>query len=289
MTQYLPYIKLWVEFASTKFDCLLPPPREVVEFLCYLHTERYTYSQICMARSAVSSVTSAGSAVTMGNHPLIKRFMKGLFEAEPHFPRYALVWDVSLLLRYLRMLDEPGNLPLGLLGKKLAAMICILAGGQRCQTIHAVNVLDIKIANDTCYIPFYTKLKQTRKGHHLAPLQFRVYHDTKLCVIANLTEYLKRTATLRVDKALFISYQKPYRRVSKDTISRWVKYMMINAGIDPNFVTHSSRSATSSYANFKGVTMKQICDACGWSTAKTFATHYKKDIIRTTIGEAILN
>ena len=261
---------------------------EVVEFLNYLQTKNYTYNQICMARSAVSSVTSAGSSITIGNDPLVKRFMKGLFETQPQFPKYNFTWDVSQLLRHLRMLDEPRNLPLALLGKKLATMLCILAGGQRCQTIHAINVLDIRIVNEVCYIPFYTKLKHTRKGHHLAPLEFKVYRDPKLCVVTNLTEYLKKTKPLRVDGALFISYQKPHRRVSKDTVSRWVKQMMCNAGIDPNFVTHSSRSAASSLAQLKGVALADICRACGWSSAKTFAAHYKKTVMRTNVAEALL-
>ena len=215
--------------------------------------------------------------------------MKGLFEMKPQFPKYNLVWDVSQLLRYFRMLDDPENLPLSILGKKLAIMLCILAGGQRCQTIHAINVLDIKVLNGTCYIPFYVKLKHTRRGHHLAPLEFKVYNkDPKLCVLTNLTEYLKKTNSVRADGALFISYQKPHRRVSKDTISRWVKHMMCNAGIDPNFVTHSSRSAASSFAHLKGVSLKDICNACGWSSAKTFAAHYQKLVVKKNMAEALL-
>ena len=289
LLQYRPYIGLWVAFASSRCDFLSPPAKEVVEFLCDLHIKKYTYNQICMARSAVSSVVSPGSSLSIGNHPLVKRYMKGLFELEPQFPKYSLVWDLSILLRYMRMLDDPANLPLGLLGKKLAIMICILAGGQRCQTIHAINVPDIRIVNGTCYIPFYTKLKQTKRGRHLAPLEFKVYGNPKLCVITNLTEYLKKTQAVRTDGALFISYQKPHRRVSKDTISRWVKEMMVSAGINTEFVTHSSRSAASSYADLKGVSLKDICRACGWSSARTFATHYRKEVVEeTNMAEALL-
>ena len=289
MIQYRPYINLWIQFASDRCNFLKPPAKEVVEFLCDLHIKGFTYYQICMARSAVSSVVSVSSVVTIGKHPLVKRFMKGLFELDPKFPRYKFVWDVSLLFRYMRMLDDPKNLSLELLGKKLAALICILAGGQRCQTVHAINTLHIKISGNICFIPFYTTLKQTRIGHHLAPLKFKVYNkEPKLCVITNLTEYLRKTLHKRTDAALFISYQKPHKAVSKDTISRWVKEMMTNAGIHPNFVSHSSRSAASSYAKTKGVSLRDICDACGWSNEKTFATHYQKDILGHTMAEAML-
>ena len=63
---------------------------------------------------------------------------------------------------------------------------------------------------------------------------------------------------------------------------------MTNAGIHPNFVSHSSRSAASSYAKTKGVSLRDICDACGWSNEKTFATHYQKDILGHTMAEAML-
>ena len=289
MLQYRPYIGLWMDFAAARCDPLSPPAAQVVEFLCSLHNKGYSYGQVCMARSAVSSVTSAGSDFSMGKNPLVKRYMKGLFELEPHFPKYRYVWDVSILLRYMRMLDDPENLPLKTLGKKLAIMISLLAGGQRCQTIHAINVLDIKIVNGTCYIPLYTNLKQTKKGRHLAPLEFRVYRDPKLCVITNLTQYLSKTRAVRTDGALFISYQKPHKRVSKDTISRWVKDMMISAGIKSNFVSHSTRSAASSYAELKGVSLQDICKACGWTRASTFAQHYRKDVVvDTNMAEALL-
>ena len=76
---------------------------------------------------------------------------------------------------------------------------------------------------------------------------------------------------------LFISYQKPHKAVSKDSIARWCKEVMTNAGIDmTSFVSHSSRSAASSYAHAKGASLKDICAACGWATEKTFALHYKK-------------
>lgn len=289
VAQYRPYVELWIKFASPRCDCFAPPAKEVVEFLCDLHKKEYTYNQICMARSAVSSVVSAGSDLTIGKHPLVKRFMKGLFELNPQFPKYKFIWDVSILFRYFRMLDHPKELTLGILGKKLAMLICILAGGHRCQTIHAINVLDIKISNGVCYIPFYTKLKQTRRGHHLEPLKFTAYHEPKLCVITHLTEYLKRTMDKRSDEALFISYQKPHKKVSKDTISRWVKEMMINAGVDPNFVSHSSRSAASSYAVDRcGISLKDICSACGWSNEKTFAGHYKKEIVLSNLASRLI-
>jgi hypothetical protein len=277
--QYAPYINLWVSFAKNRCDSFSPPITAVIDFFTQLHHQGYSYYQICMARSAISNVITWKEP--LGKHALVKRFMKGIFEIDPKFPKYKFVWDVSTLLNYFRTLDVPQRLSTALLGKKLAIMLSILAGGHRCQTIHAINTLHISITHDQCNIPLYSVLKQTRPGKHLKPLKFKVYTlDPKLCVVTNLSEYLKKTTHYRTDKALFLSYQKPFKAVTKDTISRWCREMMANAGINTQlFVTHSSRSAAASFARKKGVSLKDICEACGWSRERTFADHYDKEIV----------
>ena len=56
--------------------------------------------------------------------------------------------------------------------------------------------------------------------------------DDRLCVVTLLKEYLSRTARLRGKHSqLFISYVKLFGLVSRDTISRWVKTVMQQAGI----------------------------------------------------------
>ena len=179
---------------------------------------------------------------------------------------------------------------MSLLSKKLAILMSILAGGQRCQTLHCINVLDIKVTTDLCVIPIYDPLKQSRPGKHMKPLEFSLFEEKKLCIVQNLTTYLARTRDLRRSPKLFLSYQKPHNPVSKDTITRWCNDVMGKAGIDINkYVTHSCRAAASSYAKSKGVRIKTIMDACGWSSSKTFAIHYQKNIEKQcTIGERIL-
>ena len=74
----------------------------------------------------------------MGKHPDVKKVMKGMFEDKPVFPVYSCVWDVSILFKFFRNIPHQNDLPLDILSKKLAMLIGILAGGQRCQTIHAI-------------------------------------------------------------------------------------------------------------------------------------------------------
>ena len=53
------------------------------------------------------------------------------------------------------------------------------------------------------------------------------------CVYTYLKEYLARTEKLRGQETqLLISFQKPYKGVSTDTIGRWAKTVLSQAGID---------------------------------------------------------
>ena len=177
-----------------------------------------------------------------------------------------------------------------MLSKKLAILICILAGGQRSQTVHTIKTTDIVVTLDKCIIPIYDRIKQSKDGKHMKPLEFKIYTEEKLCVIQNLSCYLEKTRGFRAATPLFISYQKPFHPVYKDTIRRWVNEVMCRAGIDmTKYVTHSCRAAASSFAHSKNISLKKIMDACGWSCERTFAKHYHKDVLDdSTMAEQLL-
>ena len=67
---------------------------------------------------------------------------------------------------------------------------------------------------------------------------------------------------------------------------------MTKSGVDTSkYVTHSCRSAAASFARAKKVPLRKIVDSCGWSSERTFASHYSKDIDvleEMTVGEQLL-
>ena len=107
--------------------------------------------------------------------------------------------------------------------------------------------------------------------------------DRRLCIYTYLQKYLAVTKPLRGDETkLLISFNKPYRAVSRDTIRRWIKQVLSNSGIDTNvFSAYSTRSASVSAANSKGVPLDKILSAGGWSRASTFSKYYNKPIVDT--------
>ena len=93
-----------------------------------------------------------------------------------------------------------------------------------------------------------------------------------------LTEYIKRTKSLRGDEEkLLISFQRPYKRNSKDTLARWLRAVLHRSGVDTaQYGAHSTRMASTSAAAAKGVPTAVLMRAAGWSSESTFARFYKK-------------
>ena len=60
--------------------------------------------------------------------------MKEAFEFRPVFPKYAITWDVDLVLRYLELLFPINKLTLKELSYKVIMLIALLSG-QKYQTL----------------------------------------------------------------------------------------------------------------------------------------------------------
>ena len=120
-----------------------------------------SYNQISTARSMLSTLIDSNE-LSWGNKPIVKRFMKGLFETNPIFQNYCSIWDVSLVLNYFRKLPPPQKLSLSLLSKRLALFLTLISGGQRCQTVHAIDVKDIIVSDTKLIIPIMEKNKTNK-------------------------------------------------------------------------------------------------------------------------------
>ncbi len=104
-----------------------------------LYESGLSYSAINTARSSLSSILPTENGITFGDHPLVCRTMKGIFELRPALPKYSQIWDVSEVLEYLKSLVIPTALSLKQLTLKLTMLLCLLTG-QRCQTVHSIDI-----------------------------------------------------------------------------------------------------------------------------------------------------
>lgn len=249
-----------------------------------MYDEGLTYSSINTARSALSTFVTLKDGSKVGTHPLVCRLLKGVYQQRTPLSKYNDIWDVDIVLCYLKKLSPVRSLNLKQLTLKLV-MLLALVSGQRGQTIHVLNLNNM--TQGKCSYTFtFERLKQSRPGVKLPCVKLKPFvPDKRLCVVTVLTEYLARTSSLRGQETqLLISYIKPYKKVSRDTISRWVRVVLVLSGIDTSvYKPHSTRVASASAAKRGNVPLSEILKTAGWSSSSMFAKYYDKPIIKQTV------
>ena len=165
------------------------------------------------------------------------------------------------MLNFLSTLSPTQEINPQLLSYKLV-MLCALVTGQRCQSLMHLMSLDSITKKGNSYVFIIDKLvKQSAPGKYQPVLEIPEFApNINLCAATVMDEYIKRTQLLRNDETqLFISFIKPFKKVSKDTISRWIKKVMNLAGIDTTvFKPHSTRAASTSKAKTCQLTLSTI-------------------------------
>ena len=115
------------------FDIFSNRIQNVSDFLLRLFSDRHSYSQINTASSALSSTITINK-IHSGKHPDVKRFMKGIFELRPTFPKYHMIWDVRKVFNYFRNLPVMSNLTLKEFSLKLVIVFFPINGYSKRQT-----------------------------------------------------------------------------------------------------------------------------------------------------------
>ena len=90
-------------FKVTSCDKVLPvePPAQVaLAFMTLLVRQRKSFTQICMARSALPSVINQQQNASFSNISIVKSYMKGIFENKPILANFHFKWNISLRFNY---------------------------------------------------------------------------------------------------------------------------------------------------------------------------------------------
>ena len=66
-----------------------------MSFLSQLFHSGLSYSYNKTARSVLLYLLQLDGHIPFGQLPIVKRFMKGIFEKRPALPRYSSTWDVN--------------------------------------------------------------------------------------------------------------------------------------------------------------------------------------------------
>jgi len=254
----------------------------VLEFLQEIFYQGHSYSHIGTHRSALSAFIKIEGVPSLGKHHLVSRFMAGVFNLRPPLPRYIHIWDVNVLLQYFRNLGPNDQLSFKNLSMKTICLFSILSG-KRLHSLHQLDIRDMIYNNGLEIICKIKGLeKTTSPSNPNQPFSFRAYsHDILLCPVNCTLYYLKIRGTL-VDEAVtkfFLTHRKPHNPASKDTLARWVKCSMKEAGINVDiFKPHSVRAASNSKCFEIGFPIKEILKRGNWKNADTFKKFYFREI-----------
>ena len=280
VVQYRTPIQRWLLFCDErKSNPFHPLINDVLEFLLKLFKRfKLGYSSLNMARSALSTFICIND-IPVGQHPLVKRFMRSVFNKRPSLPKYNVTWDVTLVLNYLKTLSPVKYISVALLTKKLV-MLMLLLSGQRGQSIHLLDVRNMTLTFSTATFRIADVLKTTKPGSHVQEIAFKAFApDRRLCVVTVLKEYLKRTLQVRKTTKLLLTTRSPVHAVSRDTIRRWTKDVLKDAGIDLSiFAPHSTRSAVTSKVALSKLPLRTILRTAGWARECTFRKYYNKPV-----------
>lgn len=280
IAQYSKPLKLWWHFCKERQASFFSPSVYLVlDFLSACLATSGSYSTLNTYHSAISLISSDA----VGLHPLLTRFFKGVATLKPQRPRYDFIWDPSPVIARLAALYPHTDLSLEVMSKKLIILLA-LTTAQRMQTLAAIRCPNI-VFSDSVVIKIPDRIKTSRIGKSQPLLIFKQFSDKpELCVFSLLKLYLELTRGLRSDTCdlLFISYRKPYKSVSSQTLGRWVKSMLDEAGIDVSiFSAYSIRHASTSFAASKGINIDEIRRTAGWSqSSDVFVRFYNRPIIK---------
>lgn len=252
----------------------------IISYLTQIFNNGVSYQSLNCHRSALSLII--GSHV--GSDDRIKRLFKGFFKLRPVKSKYENVWDPNTVLLHLSPWYPLDSLGIENLTKKLA-MLVALATGQRVQTLFCIKTNNLNFNHEGVVIMITDILKTSCPRRTALKLVLPYLNEKpELCPVKILIEYLERTRSVREKDTslirLFLTFKKPFKEATTQTISRWLRQVMYASGVDTSvFSAHSTRHASSSRACRQGVTVDSILKAVGWSSrSSTFANHYNRPL-----------
>ena len=291
--QYGVHLKKWTNFCSERnIDSHDISVNNVLQFLTLLFESGLGYSSIDTARSTLSPL-DCGSTFPVGNHPLICRFMRGVYISRPTQSRYTTIWDVKVVLDYFRQWKDNKELSLKELSLKTTTLVALVSA-QRVQSLHKLDVDCMTRENDRMAFKF-DLLKQSIASVKSPIMELCAYSENpEICVVKTLSHYLERTQSFREQETkVFLTYQ--------NLIMLQVPVQLV-AGLSLCLnkleLTHLTLVLIALelplllQLNKQESPIMDILSTGGWSSERTFARHYSVHVPikkKNPFAEAICN
>lgn len=281
--QYNASFKLWWLFCQNRnLDPFLNSTHSVIIFLTKQFDNGASYSTLNTHRSALSLLL--GNKI--GADEEIKRLLKGAFKLRTPKPKYNCTWDPQRVLNLASEWYPNQDLSLKNLTKKLVILLA-LCTAHRVQTLSLIKIANLKISDQGIHIVIPDIIKTSAPGRD-QPLLFLPFlnEQQNICPAKTLQDYLEVTNKIRPNNVdhLILTHKKPHKAATSQSISRWIKEVLSESGIDTSvFSAHSTRHASTSAAASAGVSIDAIRRAAGWTDrSSVFVRYYNRPILDNT-------
>lgn len=150
------------------------------------------------------------------------------------------------------------------------------------------------------FLPNHAFMPKVSDKYKCLALEFVAFHpppftsmeEDRLYPVCSLRIYWDRTRALRMSNQLFISCAPPCkgRPLSCQRLSHWI-WEYNNKGLQPleGLRAHSTRGMATSWALFKGISIKEIYDEACCVTPQTFMRFYVLDVTSPSLTHAVLS
>jgi site-specific recombinase XerD len=199
-------------------------------------------SRICTAVAALKFFLKIYKRVDLTENPLLDLFSKGAQNLEPLSREKGDIWNPDTVLNWLKEQPIPSSF---LSCAREAVLLLLLATGWRVDDVWKLsNRLLISTDSVTCF--FAERRKCKIKGKHTVSQAVRRFESCeRICPVRALIRFRDRASAIRKEHVyLFVS--STGKRATKDTMRRWVQFLLQKAGILAS--AGSCRSASTSAA-----------------------------------------
>ena len=155
----------WVSWCNEKkvdpFRCDI---NQVVNHLSFLFDAGLEYRTIGCHRSATSAYHEYIDGKPFGQHPKVCALLKGVYDKRPPQPRYVFIWDVQIVINYIK--SEWGY-SVGPSDKLLIlklVMLMALTSASRASAIHHLDIRYMVKRNEKYVFKFHRLHKRWRCG-----------------------------------------------------------------------------------------------------------------------------
>ena len=292
-----------------------PPIRKVINYLQHLLSVPIKVATILTHISALSVCCDPIEGASIGNHPMVKTWVKGSKALNPRIRTLMPAWSLPVILSALR--EQPyepmAKADLKHLTLKTTFLLAITSA-RRISELQAlcmaepfliINPASAFLRVNNAFLP-----KVPSDLALNADIELQAFYPNphtgvekeqrKNCPIRALNYYLAATKLIRKENLnLFVNFTDKAQGspASKRVISTWIAEVIraayhVMGHTDPLSIRanpHSLRGVATTYAELAAVSPAEICRAATWSKYCMFSRAYRLDsIAKGNFGAAVL-